>query len=114
MVHPDEVRHVARLARLALTPAEAEEAAGQLGRILEYMELLREVEDDDAAAPARAAAPGPSTATATPATAAARAAPLRADEPGEVLTREEALAPAPRTDGETFLVPPVLDGGDGA
>lgn len=109
MVHPDEVRHVARLARLALTPAEAEEAAGQLGRILEYVELLREVEDDDAAAPG----PGSSSAaSAPPAAVAPPAAPLRPDEPGEVLTREEALAPAPRTDGETFLVPPVLDGGD--
>ena len=101
MVHPDEVRHVARLARLALTPAEAEEAAGQLGRILAYMELLREVEDDDGiAAPAAAAPPG-------------GAAPLRADEPGATLARDEALAVAPKTDGETFLVPPVLDGGDG-
>jgi aspartyl-tRNA(Asn)/glutamyl-tRNA(Gln) amidotransferase subunit C len=108
VVHPDEVRHVARLARLALTPAEAEEAAGQLGRILEYVELLREVEagEDDAAAP-----PSEPPAAASPGDPAASAAVLRPDEPGATLTRAEALAAAPKTDGETFLVPPVLDGG---
>ncbi len=33
---------------------------------------------------------------------------LRHDQVGDVLSRESALQNAPRTDGEFFLVPPVL------
>ena len=33
---------------------------------------------------------------------------FREDRPGESLDREQALAAAPRTDGECFLVPAVL------
>ncbi len=107
MVHPDEVRHVAKLARLALTPAEAEEAAVQLGRILEYMELLGELDGDEGDEATRLPADLSGGAGSSP----SPAPPLRPDEPGPTLTRQQALADAPKTDGETFLVPPVLDGG---
>jgi len=40
----EEVRHVATLARLDLTPDEQEQLAGQLGRILEYMDKLNELD----------------------------------------------------------------------
>lgn len=40
-VFRDEVRHVARLARLALDEDEAESLAGELSGILEHVEALR-------------------------------------------------------------------------
>ena len=40
----EEVRHVAILARLDLTPDEQERLTGQLGRILEYMDKLGELD----------------------------------------------------------------------
>ena len=39
-----EVEYVAHLARLELTPAEADEFTGQLGQILEYFEKLNELD----------------------------------------------------------------------
>ena len=43
----DEVRHVAMLARLALTDDETAELAPQLSQILEYAESVSEVAADD-------------------------------------------------------------------
>ena len=40
----EEVRHVAILARLDLTPDEQERLTGQLGRILQYMDTLNELD----------------------------------------------------------------------
>ncbi len=40
----EELRHVAILARLDLTPDEQERLAGQLDRILEYMDKLNELD----------------------------------------------------------------------
>ncbi|GAA0244038.1 Asp-tRNA(Asn)/Glu-tRNA(Gln) amidotransferase subunit GatC [Haladaptatus pallidirubidus] len=40
---PDEVRHVARLARVAISEEEAEQFAGQFADILGYFETLDEV-----------------------------------------------------------------------
>lgn len=42
----EEVRHVATLARLDLTPNEQERFAGELDRILEYMDKLNELDTD--------------------------------------------------------------------
>jgi aspartyl-tRNA(Asn)/glutamyl-tRNA(Gln) amidotransferase subunit C len=39
-----EVEHVARLARLHLSPAELEQMRGQLSDILDYIALLQEVD----------------------------------------------------------------------
>ncbi|GJM44554.1 MAG: glutamyl-tRNA(Gln) amidotransferase subunit C [Gemmatimonadota bacterium] len=94
MVDREEVLEVARLARLELRPEDLERLAGQFGRILDYMELLREVDDEAPLPPPVAVA-------------------LRPDEVRPGLTREEALAHAPKSDGETFLVPPVILPGDG-
>lgn len=41
---PDEVRHVAELAKLRLTDTEIEQYAGQLSAILDYAERLQEVD----------------------------------------------------------------------
>lgn len=40
-VTPEEVRHVARLAHLALSDAEISQFQGELSRILEYIEQLQ-------------------------------------------------------------------------
>ncbi|MEZ4619937.1 MAG: Asp-tRNA(Asn)/Glu-tRNA(Gln) amidotransferase subunit GatC [Caldilineaceae bacterium] len=45
----DEVRHVAELAKLALTDAEVEEYTEQLSAILDYADLLRDVDTSDVA-----------------------------------------------------------------
>jgi len=40
----DQVRHIAKLARLTLTKEEEERYAGQLTSILQYVDMLQEVE----------------------------------------------------------------------
>lgn len=41
---PDQVRHIAKLARLELTDAEVEKYAKELTSILQYVDMLREVD----------------------------------------------------------------------
>ncbi|MBT3924099.1 MAG: Asp-tRNA(Asn)/Glu-tRNA(Gln) amidotransferase subunit GatC [Nitrospina sp.] len=42
-----DIEHVARLARLKLTPDEKERLSGQMGTILEYIEKLNELNTDE-------------------------------------------------------------------
>ena len=91
---PEQVAKVASLARLKLTPVEQEQMAAQLGQILDYVEVLNEV-DTDGVEPMAHAVEVTNV--------------LRADEPRESLPREAALANAPKTDGECFLVPQILE-----
>ncbi len=44
---PDEVRHIARLARLGLTDEDVERFSGQLSSILDYFEELQQLDTDD-------------------------------------------------------------------
>jgi aspartyl-tRNA(Asn)/glutamyl-tRNA(Gln) amidotransferase subunit C len=97
MVSREQVRHVANLAKLALTPEEEIRFGEQLSRILEYVDELAEIED--------------SAEERTHVAIVEKE--LRPDEIGRSLPREEILALAPKADGETFLVPPVLEGGEG-
>ena len=90
----DEVRHIARLARLRLTPEEERRYADQLSAILEYADRLKRV--NTSAVPPASAVEGFS-------------APLRPDTPRPPLARDRALANAPSTDDGMFLVPPVFD-----
>ena len=89
----EEVRHVARLARLDLEDAELDKMADQLGGILEYMDTLNRVDTEGVAPTAHAVS---------------LTTPLRADELRPHLDREAALANAPERDGESFLVPRVI------
>jgi aspartyl-tRNA(Asn)/glutamyl-tRNA(Gln) amidotransferase subunit C len=101
MVDRETVRHVAKLAKLRLSPEEEERLVGELGEILEYVEQLAEA--DARSGEARElthVAPVP--------------APLRPDEPRPGLPRDQVLALAPASDGETLRVPAVLDGGGAA
>jgi aspartyl-tRNA(Asn)/glutamyl-tRNA(Gln) amidotransferase subunit C len=96
MVTREQVAHVARLAKLSLNPQEVDRFAAQLGKILDYVEKLRELD-------------GVETDELTH--VAVVDTPLRADVPRPSLPREEVLSLAPRADRETILVPPVLEGG---
>tara|TARA_B100000315_G_C14477647_1_gene541380 strand:- start:481 stop:771 length:291 start_codon:yes stop_codon:yes gene_type:complete len=46
-ISSDQVRHVAKLARLLLTDEEVEKFAKQLSNVFEYMEVLSEVDTDN-------------------------------------------------------------------
>ena len=89
----EEVQYVARLARLELADDEAQEMAGQLDRILTYVDKLNEL-DTAAVAPT------------THAIAIVNA--FREDEPAASLPREEALANGPAQNGVAFVVPKVI------
>jgi len=95
----EEIRHVAMLARLELADEELERFTGQLGAILEYVDKLREIETEKVEPRISAAAVGNV---------------FREDEPAESLPREDVIAEAPSTDGEHFLVPPIIEPGGGA
>jgi len=88
-----EVLRIARLARLQMEEAEAAALADDLGRIVDYIDQLKEVE-----LPADAES---LTYFDTDV--------HREDRSAESLPREEALRNAPETDGESFLVPPIVD-----
>jgi aspartyl-tRNA(Asn)/glutamyl-tRNA(Gln) amidotransferase subunit C len=94
----DEVRHIAYLARLELTPEEESRYAEQLSAILDYAQRLSEVDT----------AHIPPTASVLP-----LQAPLREDTPRPSPPREEILANAPEEEEGMFRVPPILDEGEG-
>ena len=91
-----QVRHVARLARLALSEEEEERFAAQLGHVLEYVERLQAV---DVAGVEPLSFAGD----------AAAGLALREDEPRPSLPRDKVLAQAPEHNGEAFLVPRILE-----
>ncbi len=90
----DQVARVATLARLKLSPAELEAMATQLGRVLEYVQILNELDTDDVAPMAHAVE---------------RSNVFREDCVQPSLPREAALANAPKTDGRFFQVPQVIE-----
>jgi aspartyl/glutamyl-tRNA(Asn/Gln) amidotransferase C subunit len=50
MISNDEVKHIAKLARLSLTEKETEKFQKELSSILDYIEELKEVDVSDTAA----------------------------------------------------------------
>jgi len=91
---PEEVRHVALLARLGLEPGDEEIYAERLSGILQHIDRLQELNTD-----------------AIPPTAQVVevAATLREDEPRPCLTQEEALANAPAAVDGFFRVPSIQE-----
>ena len=85
-----DVKYVAHLARLALTPEEEKQLGAQLGNILGYIKKLRELD-------------------VTNVEPTAHAVPLvnvtRADEIRPSLDHEDALRNAPRQANGLFIVP---------
>ncbi len=92
----DDVRKVAVLARLRLTDAQIEKLTPKLAEVLNYVATLSEVDTDGVEPMAHAIE---------------LSNVLREDGVRPGLTREQALANAPKTDGRYFLVPPILEGG---
>ena len=90
----DQVRHVARLARLTLSPAEEERYARQLSAVLEYVAALEEL-DTSRIAP----------------TAHAADLPLfwREDRVQPSLTPDEAVANAAQKAGTAVVVPKIIE-----
>ena len=92
-ISTDDVLHVARLARLALSPAEVERMAGQLSGVLEHVEQLRRLDLGGVEPTAHALDV---------------ANVLRDDRARPSWPREDALADAPGAeDGAFFRVPPA-------
>jgi len=89
----DDVAKVALLARLQFADDELSQMTDDLKQIVAYVDLLAEL-NTEAVEP-----------LAHPLDVSNCFAP---DEPHASLTREEALANAPKSDGEHFLVPAVL------
>jgi len=90
----DEVRHVAELAKLALTEEEIIQYTEQLSAILDYAALLQEVDTSGV----------PPTPFILPLTNV-----MREDEPVPCLTNTEALVNAPDSDNGFFRVRAVFE-----
>ncbi len=89
----DEVIHVANLARLDLDEDFRDRIAGQIGKILEYVDTLNRVDTEGV----------PPTSHAIFLNNA-----FREDSVKESLDRDTALANAPEKDEENFIVPKVI------
>ncbi len=89
----DDVRHVARLARLALTDEEVEALGGQLSNILAYAEKVGEVAAEDVPP------------TSHPYTLRNV---YREDTPRPSLAPEEAISTAPQAEDGRFHVPRIV------
>jgi aspartyl-tRNA(Asn)/glutamyl-tRNA(Gln) amidotransferase subunit C len=95
MAHSDiNVKYVAHLARLALTPDEEKVIGDQLGNILTYIEKLKEV-DVSGVEPTAHAFPLKNV--------------TRKDEVRPSLSQEEALKNAPAQANGLFLVPKIVE-----
>ena len=89
-----DVKYVAHLARLSLTPEEEVKLSAQLGNILGYIEKLRELD-------------------VTNVEPTAHVVPMvnvtRADEVRPSLPHEEALRNAPKQSSGLFIVPKIVE-----
>ena len=98
----EQVRHVAALARLSLTPEEEQAYAEQLSAILDAVAQLQEL-DVTGVAPTSHASLGAGSDTGS------GEALLREDAQQPSLPSERALANAPARDGSSFAVPKILE-----
>ena len=90
-----DIRHVATLARLALTDAEIATYGAQLANLMVHVDALGELDTEHVAA----------TAQVVPSRNVQRADELR---PETMLTHEAALANAPQAQAGFFRVPRIL------
>lgn len=90
----EDVEHVARLARLRLSPAELEKMRDQLSNILDHFQMLQQIDVSAV----------PPTAQVTDLINV-----MRADEVRPSLTREQALANAPEQQDGMFRVRAIFE-----
>jgi aspartyl-tRNA(Asn)/glutamyl-tRNA(Gln) amidotransferase subunit C len=94
VISREDVQHVARLARLALTDDEIERMREQLDAILAYIDKLREL-DVEGVEPTAHAVPLVNV--------------MRDDQVTPSLPQDVALANAPDRAGEFFRVPRIIE-----
>ena len=91
MLSRDQVLHVARLARLELSPEEVERFSGELSKVIDWIELINQLGDLDDVKPTSHVIDVENA--------------LRADEPRPSMSVEQALASAPDPADGGFRVP---------
>jgi len=89
----DDVAHLANLARIELSDSELDRLGAELPAILEHVKVVQQVAGDDVPAMSH---PVPVTNV------------FRPDEVTPGLTPEQALAAAPASEEQRFLVPTIL------
>ncbi len=89
-----DVKYVAHLARLALSPEEEKKLGAQLGNIIGFVEQLKSV-DVSHVEPTAHAVPAVNV--------------TRADEVKPSLPHDEALRNAPKKSGGLFVVPKIVE-----
>lgn len=94
MIQQDDVRHIAKLARLQLDEQELVTYTGQLDRILGFFDQLKQIDTEGV----------PVTAHPLPVSNA-----FRDDVARPSLPLEAALANAPQREGDAFRVPKILE-----
>ncbi len=98
MIDNEQVRKVAHLARLELTPTEEEQFTTQLSSILEYFDQLSELDTENVPPTTRAIEISNVT---------------RTDELYSETEPEALLQQAPEPEGEFFRVPQILNTDEG-
>lgn len=93
-ISKEQVKHVAHLARLAVTEDEVEKMADELSAIIKYAEQLNEL-DTEGVEPTTHVLDMKNV--------------MRKDEPREWITQEEALKNAPDKQDGLFRVPSILE-----
>lgn len=94
MITPEDVEHVARLARLSLTDAETARLRDELDAILAYVDVLRAL-DTEGVEPTAHVLPVVNV--------------MREDEPRPCLPAETMLANAPDRSGAFVRVPRIIE-----
>ena len=94
-----DVRHVAMLARLALTDEQVSTLVAEISTILGHIDELQNLDLEDVQPTAHPLAMTNS---------------MRADLIRPGLSREDALLNAPVSDGTAFVIPTIVGGGDEA
>ena len=89
-----DIKYVANLARIALTPEEEARLGSQLGDILGYVKKLKELDISDVEPMAHAVLLDNV---------------LRADEVQPSISNDEALANAPKAANGLFVVPKIVE-----
>ncbi|MRH44574.1 Asp-tRNA(Asn)/Glu-tRNA(Gln) amidotransferase subunit GatC [Aquibacillus halophilus] len=93
-ISKEQVKHVAHLARLAITDDEVEKMTKQLGDIIKYAELLNDLDTDNVK---------PTTHVLDLKNV------MRKDEPRKWIEKEDALNNAPDKKNGQFRVPSILE-----
>ncbi|MGE0875269.1 MAG: Asp-tRNA(Asn)/Glu-tRNA(Gln) amidotransferase subunit GatC [Burkholderiales bacterium] len=95
---PDQIRHIARLARISIEPAEGEAVREELNRVLELVDAMQKVDTTGVVPMAHALeaqVPGGQR--------------LRPDEVTERDRRADFQALAPAVERDLYLVPKVIE-----